>query len=152
MKMIFLATFISFSAEAIELKFIGPCEDAFIMKTEVTETYENVGELTIETLKKFSIPHSGTPAGLASAFETPVGDESVEVLSETEMRAYGWCYSVDGVAAEVYPDETPVTPETKSIVWHYGYARFTNGEWITQCTPAWEIKPAFLCKDTTAEQ
>lgn len=152
MKKFLLPLLFSFSAYAIEIKFIGPCEDSFIMKTEVTDVYENVGQLTIETLKKFNIPHTGTYAGLSSAFETPVGEEAMEIVSETEVRAYGWCYSVDGISPEVYPDEALITPETKSVVWHFGYARVIQGEWITQCTPAWEIKPAFLCKDPVADR
>lgn len=117
----------------------------------VNESYENVGQLTIETLKKFEIPHTGTYEGLASVFETPTGDASVEVISDVELRAYGWCYSVDGVAPEVYPHEVAITPETRSVVWHYGFARYYKGQWVTQCTPAWKVKPAFLCEDETAE-
>lgn len=149
MKTLFLALLISFSAQAIELKFIGPCDDDFIMKTDVTESYANVGELTIATLSKFNIPFKGTAEGLSSAFETPVGEAALEVVSDEEMRAYGWCYSVDGEAPEVYPHEIAITPETKSIVWHFGFARYFRGQWVTQCTPANSIKPDFLCKDPT---
>lgn len=146
---ILLALLFSLSANAVELKFIGPCSDEFIMKVNVTDVYENVGMLTINTLSKFSIPHQGTPEGLVSAFETPVGDDAIEVISDEELRAYGWCFAVDGVAPEVYPHEAPVTPETKSVVWTYGFARFYKGEWVTQCTPAHTVKPASLCKDPT---
>lgn len=147
MKKLLLSLLICTSAQAIELKFIGPCDEAFIMKTEVTEEYHNVGELTVETLKKFGIPFQGTEEGLSSAFETPVGKDAVEVVSEVEARAYGWCYSVDGASPEVYPHEVFITPETKSIVWHYGYSTNLNGQWITQCLPSWKVKPAFLCED-----
>lgn len=151
MKKYLLPLLISLSANAVELKFIGPCQESFIMKVNVKEEYANVGQLTIETLKKFNIPYQGSYEGLASAFETPVGDASVEVISDFELRAYGWCFSVDGVSPEVYPHEVPVTPKTKSVVWHFGYARYYKGQWVTQCTPAWKVKPAFLCKDQTAE-
>lgn len=146
MKKFILLLLISFSAHAVELKFIGPCSEKFIMRTQVKEAYENVGQLTIETLKKFEIPHKGTYEGLASIFETPTGDGAVEVISDIEMRAYGWCFSVDGVAPEVYPHEVPITPNTKSVVWHFGYARYYKGQWVTQCTPAYKVKPDFLCK------
>lgn len=151
MKKFILPLLFSLSADAVELKFIGPCQEAFIMKVNVTEDYENVGQLTIETLKKFGIPHKGTYEGLASAFETPTGDASVEVISDIELRAYGWCFSVDGVSPEVYPHEVTITRDTKSVVWHFGFARYYKGQWVTQCTPAWKVKPAFLCKDPEAE-
>lgn len=151
MKTLLLALLLSSQAYAVELKFIGPCEEEFIMKVEVTEQYANVGELTVATLAKFNIPFKGTEAGLASAFETPTGADAVEVVSSEETRAYGWCFSVDGVSPEVYPHEIAITPETKQITWHFGFARFFRGEWVTQCTPSYSVKPAFLCQDPTAE-
>ncbi len=146
-----LLVFFVVPAQAVELKFIGPCSADFIMRTEVREAYRNVGELTVATLAKFGIPHEGTEEGLASAFSTPTGKGALEVVSDIELRAYGWCYSVDGVAPEVYPNEIAITPTTKSIVWHFGFARYYKGEWITQCTPAHTIRPAFLCEDPLAE-
>jgi hypothetical protein len=53
------------------------------------EDFQNVGELTVATLTKFGIPFTGSVEGIASAFETPPGKEALEILSETEMRAYG---------------------------------------------------------------
>lgn len=147
MKTLLITTLLSISAHAVELSFIGPCSDEFIMKTEVTDEYLNVGELTIATLSKWNIPFKGTAEGLNSAFE--IGN-MMETVSSNEMRAYGWCYSIDGEAPEAYPHEITVTPDTKTIVWHYGFALYKNGEWITQCTPAHTIKPASLCKDPVA--
>lgn len=149
MKTAFLLFFFSIPALAIELKFIGPCQKEFIMRTEVTEEFENVGELTIGTLGKFGIPHTGSAEGLSSAFETPVGQDAIEVVSPDEKRYYGWCFSVDGIAPEVYPHEERITAETKSVVWTFGFALFKNGEWVTQCTPAHTVNPDFLCKDPT---
>lgn len=147
MKKLILLSLLSISAHAVELKFIGPCEEGFIMKTQVTEDFRNVGELTIATLSKFKIPFKGTVEGLASAFETPTGAEAIERISEVEYRAYGWCFAVDGEAPDLYPHQVQVTPLTKEITWTFGFARFYNGEWITQCTPAHKVKPAFLCED-----
>src|SRR5690606_8402085 len=145
MRKLFLFLFISLPSFAVELKFIGPCQEEFIMRTQVKEDYRNVGELTIETLKKFGIPFKGTYEGLSSAFDTPVGDGALEVISDQEMRAYGWCYSVDGNAPETYPHEAFIGPETKSVVWHFGFARYSQGQWVTQCTPAYTVKSDFLC-------
>ena len=145
MKKFIIALFISLPLFAVEITFTGPCDKNFIMRTKVTETYENVGELTISVLTKYKIPFKGSPEGLVSAFNTPTGDGSVEVLSDVEMRAYGWCYSVDGVSPELYSNEIPITSETKSISWYYGFAHYYKGEWIAQCTPAHTVKPRFLC-------
>ena len=136
---------------AIELKFIGPCDENFIMRTEVEDGFVNVGELTVLTLKKFGIPFMGSEEGLSSVFSTPVGKDAIEIISEDEMRAYGWCFSVDGIAPEVFPHEIRITPQTRSIVWHFGFARFYKGEWFTQCTPAYSVKPDFLCQELPSE-
>ena len=148
MKTFLLIMLFSLSSYAVELKFIGPCQEEFIMRTIVSDEFSNVGELTIETLKKFGIPFLGNYQGLNSAFETPVGEGAIEVISDVELRAYGWCYSVDGIAPEVFPHEMPVTSETKMVVWHFGFARYYKGEWVTQCTPAFTVKPKFLCEDS----
>jgi hypothetical protein len=147
MKILILLIFISINLKAVEITFIGPCDEDFIMKENVSEAYRNVGELTIGTLKKFNIPFIGTPEGISSIFETPIGDRALEVVSDIEMRAYGWCYSVDGFSPKLYPHQVPVYSHTKSIVWHYGFARYYKGQWVTQCTPAYTIRPKFLCED-----
>lgn len=146
MKTFLLLTLVSFSAFAVEMKFVGPCEKDFIMKTEMPDDFANVGEVTIAALTKFNIPFKGTAEGLATAFDTPVGKDALEVVSPTEIRAYGWCFAVDGVAPDVYPNEIPLAG-VKQITWTFGFARSVNGQWITQCTPSWSVRPDFLCKD-----
>lgn len=145
--------FVSFSAQAaVELKFIGPCHEEFIMRNYVTEDFATIGDLTVETLKKFNVPYTGSAEGLNSVFNTPVGAAAIEQVSALEFRSYGWCFAVNGVAPEIYPHQYPVTPEVKSVTWTYGFARNLNGKWVTQCTPAYTVKPASLCKDPTAEK
>ena len=75
MKILILLFIASMNLKAVEITFIGPCDEDFIMKENVSEAYRNVGELTIGTLKKFNIPFIGTPEGISSIFETPIGDE-----------------------------------------------------------------------------
>jgi hypothetical protein len=148
MKKMFMSLFIFFSsyAVAVEIKFIGPCQKDPIISMQVSDTFSNVGELTVATLIKYKLPFKGNAQGINSIFNTPTGLEALEVISDIEMRAYGWCYSVDGVAPEVFPHEVRVTSKTQSIVWHYGFAHFYKGEWITQCTPAYTVKPSVMCQ------
>lgn len=134
-----------FSVHAVEVKFIGPCEADYIMKTSMPDEFTNVGEATVAALTKFSIPFTGSAKDIASAFGTPVGDASVEVISDIEMRAYGWCFEVDGMAPEVYPNEVNLNG-VKTITWWFGYASYLNGEWVTQCSPSWKIRPPFMCE------
>lgn len=147
MKNFILMFLISLKLHAIELKFIGPCSENFIMKTQVRDEYLNVGELTVATLTKFGIPFTGSAEVLQSAFLTPTGSSAIEIVSSNEARYYGWCYSVDGVYPETYPHEVPITPDTKSIVWTFSYDHLLNGQWGAPCTPSHKIKPLFLCQD-----
>lgn len=147
MKYLFFLFFISFSATGLELEFIGPCSKNPIFKTQVLDDFANVGELTVAILTQFDIPFKGTEEGINSIFNTPTGNDAIEIISDVEMRAYGWCYSVDGLSPEVYPHEIPVSSKTKSIVWHYGFARYYQGQWVTQCTPAYIVRPSSLCRN-----
>lgn len=103
------------------------------------------------TLNQFQISYQGNEAGLNSAFGSPIGLEALEVISEREMRSYGWCFAIDGIIPEVYPDQLLLSNVKSEIKWFFGFAHFLDGQWISQCEPAYEIKPAFLCKDSTVE-
>lgn len=147
-KLLFLAFLTTNLFAAVELTFYGPCDEGFVLKAKVDGDFRNAGELTVATLEHFGIPFQGSEEGLASVFGTPVGEAAKEILGKNEFRAYGWCYAVDGVAPGVYPHEAPVTPETQTITWTYGFAHYKNGQWLSQCTPAYTVKPTKLCSDS----
>lgn len=142
MKTFILGLLFSLPAMAIDLTFVGPCSEEFIMKTKVTEEFNHVGDLTVATLNKFSIPFKGYPEGIAEVLG--LGNYT-ETISAKEFRTYGWCYRVDGVVPEVFPYETYITPETEAITWFYGYSHYKNGQWLSQCTDAYKVKPKELC-------
>lgn len=145
MKLILMSFLLSVSAWSIDLKFIGPCEKEPIITIKIEKTFSNVGALTLAALNENKIPYQGTEEGLNSIFNTPTGLDAVEIISDIEMRSFGWCYSVDGVSPEIYPHEMPITKNTKTVIWHYGFAHFYNGEWRTQCTPSYSVRPRSLC-------
>lgn len=127
------------------LEFIGPCSSRPILKAELRDYQATVGHTTVAVLDKKQIPYLGTIEGINSVFGTPYGMDAMEVVSDTEMRSYGWCYKVDGEIPEVFPHLYPITPQTKRVSWFYGFAHYLKGEWVSQCEPAHKIKPAFLC-------
>ena len=132
-------------AASLTVEFIGPCHDRPLLRATVeTEQTSSVGKVTIETLEKFKINYKGSEAGINSAFGSPIGIDAMEVLSDTEMRSYGWCFEVDGKVPENYPDSISVS-SAKKVKWFYGYAHYLNGNWISQCEPAHKLKPDFLC-------
>lgn len=143
MKKFILAVAVPLPVMAIELSFVGPCSEEFIMKTQTTEEFAHVGELTMAVLDKFSIPYQGSAEGMASVLGY---GNYMETLSANEFRAYGWCYKVDGVIPEVFPYEAYLTPENKSVTWVYGFSHFKNGQWLSQCEEAFKVKPKELCE------
>lgn len=144
-KFIILSLIFSFNVQAVVLSVIGPCDKKPIISEVVTGTFSHVGELTIHFLTKNKIPFVGTEQGIHRIYNTPVGDAALEVLSDTEMRAYGWCYYVDKLESAVYADEFPLDDTVKKVEWIYGFAHYKNGEWLSTCRPAFTVKPSFLC-------
>lgn len=130
---------------ALQILFTNPCDPTPLLETKLrTQESRTVGQVTIDTLESFEAPYVGSEQGLNSAFGTPTGLDAMEVISDTEMKSYGWCYEVDGKLSEVMPGDYKITPKTQSIRWFVGYAHFKNGNWISQCTPAYKSK--FICK------
>jgi len=129
----------------LAVSFVGPCSEKPIFKQEIAPQFKTVGEVSLHVLNQSGLPFEGNERGIHSIQGTPIGLEAMEVISEQEMRAYGWCYEVDGIAPEEFPHQVDLTADTKKIRWYFAYAHFLNGEWIAQCAPAYKIKPAFLC-------
>ena len=73
-----------------------------------------------------------------------MGLDAMEVLSDTDMRSYGWCFEVDGKVPESYPDSIPLKG-VKKITWFYAYAEYVKGEWISQCKPSYQLKSPYVC-------
>lgn len=93
----------------------------------------SVGELTIKMLIEYEVPFQGSEQGLNSILNSPTGLDAMVMISESEMKAYGWCYKVNGVAPELFPHEILIEDESDEILWFWGYAHYQNGEWIAQC-------------------
>jgi hypothetical protein len=145
MKLLFILLF-SLPAFAYEISFTGPCDQKPIIAAEMGSKFATVGDLTVHFLRKNKIPFKGSERGINTVFNTPVGDAAIEVISNTEMRAYGWCFFVDDFGPDVFADEYPLNASIQKIEWIFGFAHYKNGEWLTSCTPAFTVKPYFLCK------
>jgi hypothetical protein len=77
--------------------------------------------------------------GLGVESITPIGQPSLgfflEELNDKELRAYGWCYSVDGITPDLLADEYILGGAESKITWYFGYASRVLGHWISQCEP-----------------
>jgi hypothetical protein len=126
-------------ASAVTLEFVGPCSRQPLLSENIDfPLAKNVGELTVSILDLHRIPYRGSPGGIAEAFGAPSGLDANVVISDEEMLSYGWCFSVDGVAPDVYPDQIPLISKIRKIEWFYAYSHYVRGEWVAQCVHAWK--------------
>lgn len=132
-------------ASAGKLEIVGPCLETPLFSASIQGVDgKSAGAVTVETLTSENIPFAGTERGMNSIFNTPTGLEAVEVLSDSEMLAYGWCYSVNGVEPAKYADQA-ILKEDDTLKWWFGYARYKDGVWVSQCRPSHVRKPVQFC-------
>lgn len=147
MKTLLLALLLTIGhTHAGQISFIGPCsEEPLLTSSFIADDNANVGALTVDILILEGVPFQGTDQGINSIFKTPTGIYAMEILSNSDMNAHGWCYSINGEAPEVYPHEIPVKTGDE-ITWWFGFAAYRSGEWITQCEPTHLRAPAQFCR------
>lgn len=90
----------------------------------------SVGEISIDFFENFEIPYQGSIYGITEIFGL---GQDLEIISDTEMKAHGWCFNIDGVLVETMPDQTLIEDSATHIEWYYAYAHYLNGEWVAQC-------------------
>ncbi len=129
----------------IALEIIGPCSQKPLVTTNLLEGL-TVGEATVKTMWARKIPFQGTDRAINTIMNIPAKDQTLEILSDTDMRAYGWCFDVDGEIPEEYADQFPLHEGMKKVRWFHGYAEMKGGQWVSQCQETAKLKPAFLCQ------
>ena len=149
MKMVLslIALLASSQAMAIYYDITGPCSDKPIHSGSYkTDLSESVGRITIEILESSHIPYVGSEEGINSIINTPTGIDSMEVLSDTKMRAYGWCFSINGIIPEAMSDKIHFSAQNDLVNWFYAYSTYDSGKWLDYCQPAYKIHSPQFCK------
>jgi hypothetical protein len=131
---------------AVNFSIIGPCSDKPVFNTQVKATSISVGKLTENILIENKIQFLGSDYGVSQIFNSPIGTDAMEILSDTKMRAHGWCYSVDGNIPELLMNEVILDGQEKNITWFMGYSTYVGNmqtgehEWVGQCEPSYELE------------
>ena len=143
-----LVSFLFSSAvSAVTFDVIGACSSTPLYQGRFkTDIAENVGVLSIEFFEDQSIAYSGSTAGFSSINNSPVGLDAIEVISDTKMRAYGWCFSINGVVPETLTNETYLSNQNDYISWFYAYSTYNQGVWTDYCVPAHTLRSVQFCK------
>ena len=140
-----LALLLPLPSFALSFEVIGPCSEKPIFETKTTLKNASLGHISTYLFKKNKIPFTGDETGIGSIANSPTGDAALEVLSETALRAYGWCVEIDGQQPEVMPDKFIIDEQTKNIRWFYAFALYESGEWTQLCSPSHLVKPKSIC-------
>ena len=145
--LLLLLIILSPSAKAVSFAVIGPCsEKAAYTGAFKADLDESVGLASIHIFEANKIPFVGTVDGMNTIMNTPVGDEALEVLSDTKMRAYGWCFSINGVIPDVLSNEITFSKQNDHLNWFFAYSTYDQGVWTDYCVPSHKIKAKQFCK------
>jgi hypothetical protein len=144
---LFASLLISFSGHAITYEVIGPCSEtpASSGVYNMQDFSVNVGKVSVNIFDINNIAYNGSEAGFSSILGTPTGTDSIEVISDSKMRAYGWCFSVNGISPDLMGSEYFFTANEDKLVWFYAYSTYDSGKWIDYCVPSYKIKAAQFC-------
>lgn len=142
-----LISLLALKSHAVSWKVYGPCDDKPVAQGEAAvDITKSVGAISVEIFDHNKVPYIGAAEGFNSIINTPVGLDSVEVVSDTELRAYGWCYTVNGKTPSEMPHKINFKSQTDKMVWFYAYSTNKNNEWMDDyCSPAYWIKAKQFC-------
>lgn len=134
-----------FLAYGLSFEVVGPCKAEAEHKGEYALAgASNVGLASVAIFEKHGIPYIGSELGFNSILNTPVDREAIEVPAPDEIRAYGWCFEVNGFQPTGMPNEVALEGN-EHLRWFYAFALYKKGEWVSYCTPAYTVKPPKLC-------
>lgn len=130
---LFFLSSLSLNAYSQNITFKHPCTDEVMANRQYTEGSESsLGSLSIKLLSDNQIAYQGNSTGINQILNTPIGLEALDVLSDNEMLAWGWCFSVDGIIPEVLADQVYLDVYSE-VIWFFGYAHYLDGQWVSQC-------------------
>lgn len=130
---ILLALLIAFPARALEIEVHGVAGKLLHAAKAEVKAGETVGAFTARVLGASTLDFDGDEGGVRKI--EGLGGE-LELLSDSEMNAYGWCYEVDGALSDLLAGDHPLTPEHGRLKWFFAYASYDSGKWTGFCLPA----------------
>lgn len=132
--------FLSLILSGFTWEIIGECSKEPEKKGKIQDIdlSKSLGEISLFIFEQNRIPFIGNVRGFHSILNTPVGDEAIEIISDVEMKAYGWCYLVNGQSSDRLTSDIFFDSREDHLTWYYGYAHYKNGQWISYCTPAYK--------------
>lgn len=149
MKKYFVILISMFSVQSFALtwKVVGPCSKTPLYEGIFeADLNKSVGQISQELFDANKVPYVGMAGGFNSINNSPTGFEAIELVSENELRFYGWCYSVNGEVPSVMPSQIKPASQNDVLVWYYGYSTNKNRQWSSDyCAPGYQVKAEQFC-------
>ena len=137
----------SLPVDAVYFDVIGPCSKTPLYSGSfITDLSDSAGKISVDIFDSNKIAYVGSEEAMAMIANSPIGLDAMEVLSDTKMRAYGWCFSVNGIVPDVLPSKTYLSAQDDYISWFYAYSTYDRGLWLDYCVPSYQIKSEQFCK------
>lgn len=131
---------------AVTFEIEVPCsQDNRLSLDLILDKDISVGELTLLIFNENNISYIGNEKGFNSIMGSPIGLDALEVVSDKELNAYGWCFSINDTLPESFANTIKVLPNDK-IKWWYGYAHYDEGVWTSQCRPSFKRINSHFCR------
>lgn len=133
---LFIIALMSVRSHAHQVKVYRHCSSEVLLNESIQLASTTVGDLTIESFERAGLIFQGTKEGINQIENSPIGMDALEIISDTEMKAYGWCFSVNGKVPESFAHHISLKETDNSVViWFFGYAHYLDGKWVAQCVP-----------------
>lgn len=117
---------------ATTIEVIGPLKTIIPQESVQVNLEDSLGKISVNFFNQKNLSYVGNEAGIVSIQED---GNWIEIISDTEMKAYGWCFSLNGKVLETMSDQTFLVSQNDHIRWFYAYAHYKDGYWIAQCHP-----------------
>ena len=143
-----LVFLITLQAQAITWKVYGACSETPVYEgTYNADLSKSLGHISQAIFDSNKIPYVGAPEGYNSILNTPVDLDSIEVVSDKEMRVYGWCFAVNKKMPQAMPHKVNFTSQNDELMWYYAYSTNLEGKWLDDyCSPAYWVQAKQFCK------
>lgn len=129
---IFALTLITNKSQAITFEIQNPCEKIPFASGNLQLQTSNALEITKLILHQYKIKNETSDNGILSIENFVSGDKKLEIISESKMRAYGWCFSINGSIPDLMPDQI-LLKSNEELKWFLAYSTYDNGQWIDYC-------------------
>ncbi len=137
---------ISFASRGATLVVEDFCSDRPLLEVHADiGSSMTVSDFTLQQLTNHAIVFQGAKEGIHSILATPTGMDALEVLNDQEMRAFGWCYTIDGQLSDVLMHQQAISNQSV-IRWFFAYSFYRAGVWTDYCLPATADTSLGLCR------